>query len=130
MRSISFTEYFSVSHAYSPSAPSAEPRSPKYIPPVSSRTIIISTPSFTSSYLSGEALASDFHSFAGRMLEYSPISCRMRSSPFSGRLSTGMSSHLYPPTAPSSTLSAARQPSAVARGSGSPHSSMAQPPIG
>ena len=65
---------------------------------------------------------------AGLRFVYSPSSLRSPSRAFSGLMWLGTWSHLGPPTAPSSTLSDARQPSMVSCGSGTPYSSRAQPP--
>ena len=86
-------------------------------------------PRSTISFFSGLASASWGQILAGRLFEYSPMPARSRKRPFSGRLSPGMPSHLGPPTAPSSTLSAARHLSSSLWGSGSPNLSMASPPI-
>src|SRR6266404_1470127 len=129
MRSISGMEYDSVSQARSTPFSVALPRSPKYIPPASSRTISRSR-SPRRSGLRGEIPFSGSRSFTGRTLTYSPRPFRKPSSPLSGRFPTGNESTFGPPTAPRKTASAFRQASSVSFGSGVPAASMAAPPIG
>ena len=74
------------------------------------------------------ARPSSFCSLAGRRLAYRPSSLRMPSSARSGLRCPGRVSHLGPPTAPSSTLSLARQAFRLSSGRGAPHASMAHPP--
>src|SRR6266403_985869 len=128
MRSISGVEYDSVSQARSTPFSVVCPRSPKYMPPASSRTISRSSSPSRSAF-KGEIPLSGSRSFTGRTVAYSPSSFRRSSSPVSGRLPTGSASHFGPPTAPRNTASALRQPSSVSLGSGVPAASMAAPPI-
>src|SRR5690606_30954438 len=65
---------------------------------------------------------------AGRRLPNSPSCERIFSRPRSGRMAGSMVSHFGPPTAPSSTASAARARSRVSSASGTPYLSMAAPP--
>ena len=130
MRSTSLIEYTSVSYASCPSAPSRYPRSPKYIPPVSSRTIIISTPFLARSGRSGLVGISSSYSTAGRRLANSFMPARRLNKPFSGRMCAFRSFHLGPPTAPKSTASDLLQAVSVSGGSGTPVTSIALPPIG
>ena len=58
------------------------------MPPVSSRTMIMSVPS-TSSFLSGEESSSALYDRTGRRFAYTPSALRIPSSPFSGRFSGG-----------------------------------------
>ena len=97
------------------------------MPPVSSRTVTRSMPCSTISALRDDAPLSAGKSFAGRRLAKSPSSLRMPSRAASGR--TGASSHLGPPTAPSSTASAACAARTVSSGRGCPAASIAAPPI-
>src|SRR6267378_3513614 len=129
MRSISGVEYDSVSQARSTPFSVALPRSPKYIPPASSRTISRSR-SPRRSGLRGEIPFSGSRSFTGRTLTYSPSPFRKPSSPLSGRFPTSSESHFGPPTAPRKTASAFPQASSVSFGRGVPAASMAAPPIG
>src|SRR6266436_4973802 len=129
IRAISGVEYDSVSQARSTPFSVAFPRSPKYIPPASSRTISRSR-SPRRSGLRGEIPFSGSRSFTGRTLMYSPSPFRKPSSPLSGRFPTGNESHFGPPTAPRITASAFRQASSVSFGRGVPAASMAAPPIG
>src|SRR5436190_489191 len=99
------------------------------MPPVSSRTTIRSVPSMRSR-LSGLASSRASKGLTGRRLANSPRPSRRPSSPCSGRGRFGsVVSHLGPPTAPSRTASAARQPAKVSSGSGDPVASIAAPPI-
>src|SRR3569832_1635146 len=98
------------------------------MPPVSSRTTIMSTP-FSTSGRSVEAPSSLSLTATGRRFAYRPSPLRMASSPCSGRTLPRGSSHFGPPTAPSSTASAPRADSRVASGSAVPVASMAAPPI-
>src|SRR5574343_918333 len=95
--------------------------------PVSSRTIRISRPDTTSGF-SDEALASSGYRMAGRRLAKRFKCLRMPSRPRTGRCSRGSVSHCGPPTAPSSTASAALALVRVSAGYGSPVASTAQPP--
>ena len=84
IRSISIVEYGILSSAESPS--SERVCSPKYTPPVSSRTTSKSIPSPTISSLRGEAPRSGLHTLAGRRLAKRPSSLRRVSNArFSGR---------------------------------------------
>src|SRR3569832_2145820 len=95
---------------------------PKYTSPVSSRTIMISSPDTTSG-LSDDAPASSGYSSAGRRLANRLSSLRMRNRPRSGRSGRSSVSYCGPPPAPSSTASASRASLSVASGSGSPEAS-------
>src|SRR5215469_9257450 len=97
------------------------------MPPVSSRTIIRSSPS-TISRLRLEASASASKTTAGRKLANRSISLRSRKMPRSGRSSNGRLSHFAPPTAPNSTASLATAAAIVSSVSGTPCSSSAAPP--
>src|SRR3990170_4459649 len=111
-----------------PSAIRSTPRgSPKYRPPVNSRTTMRSVPS-TTERRRGEASTSIGKHLAGRRFANRSSSFRSRSRPRSGRLSCGTSSHLGPPTAPKRMARLASQSRNVTSGSGSPVSSMAAPP--
>src|SRR6267143_2704084 len=128
MRSISGVEYDSVSQARSTPFSVVCPRSPKYMPPASSRTISRSSSPSRSAF-KGEIPLSGSSSFTGRTLTYIPSPFRRSSSPLSGRFPTDSASHFGPPTAPKNMASALRQPSRVSLGSGVPAASMAAPPI-
>lgn len=68
------------------------------IPPISSRTTMISVPLAISGF-NGECASNDSEAkFAGRMLAYRPSAFRSLRRPCSGR--TGPTPHLGPPTAP------------------------------
>src|SRR6202521_4401606 len=95
--------------------------------PVSSRTIMMSSPETTSG-LSVEASASSGNTVAGRRLAKKSHSLRSPRMAFSGRLSRGSVSYRGPPTAPNSTASEALTRSRVAWGRGSPCASYAAPP--
>ena len=142
-RSISYSEYSMVSTALSPASPATPAPStpcsrrcsPKYRPPVSSRTMSRSTPSSLSSR-SGDASRSASYTRTGRRLRYRPRFLRMASRPCSGRTAPGrVSFHFGPPTAASSTASDASAAASVADGSAltsSPASrvaSIAAPPM-
>lgn len=102
---ISALEYGSTSQASSGESGVASLRSPKYIPPVSSRTMQKSTPLHTDS-LSGENCTSDSAAkLHGRRFPNVPSSFRRRRSPCSGR--TAPVPHSGPPTAPRRTALAA-----------------------
>src|SRR6202521_2214364 len=128
MRSISRVEYDSVSQARSSPFSVTLPRSPKYIPPASSRTISMSRSPKRSGF-NGDIPRSGSRTLTGRTFTYRPIPLRRSSSPLSGRFPTGSASHFGPPTAPRNTASALRQASSVSLGSGVPAASMAAPPI-
>lgn len=93
---------------------------PKYSPPVSSRTISISTPCNISG-LSGLACMSWGYSFTGRRFANRLRDFRSFSMPSSGLVVACGSSHFGPPTAPNSTVSQPLIISRVSSGSGSPH---------
>src|SRR5258708_3340172 len=95
--------------------------------PVSSRTIMMSSPETTSD-LSVEASASSGNTVAGRRLAKKSHSLRNPRIAFSGRLSRASVSYLGPPTAPNSTAWEALTRSRVACGKGSPRASYAAPP--
>src|SRR5947209_7090950 len=98
------------------------------MPPVSSRTTSMSVP-WISSRLRGLASSRAGNGLTGRRLANSPRPARRPSRPCSGRgLSGSVESHLGPPTAPSRTASASRQPAKVSSGRGLPVASMAAPP--
>ncbi len=122
IRETSSTEYFITWYA----SVSVVPESPKYNPPVSSRTKRMSTP-LTASGRNGEISASSGYTRIGRRLANSSSSRRRSRSPRSGRVAAP--SQAGPPTAPSKTASAARHASRVSSGSGDPVWSMAAPPI-
>ena len=98
------------------------------MPPVSSRTMRMSSPSPIISSLIGDADLSGAKILAGRRFAKSPKSSRIARSPFSGLLLPGWLSHLGPPTAPRRTASDALQAFAVSSGYGTPYSSIAHPP--
>ena len=81
-------------------------RSPKYTPPVSSRTISMSTPS-RSSGRSGDDATSAGWTLTGRRFANSPSPPRSANSACSGRTGADGSDHFGPPTAPSRIASAA-----------------------
>src|SRR4051812_2955531 len=88
----------------------------------------MSVPSI-SSRLSGLASSSAANGLTGRRLANRPRPARRPSSPCSGRGASGsVVSHFGPPTAPSSTASASRQPARVSSGRGDPVASIAAPP--
>src|SRR5579884_163589 len=97
------------------------------MPPVSSRTIIRSSPA-TRSRFRLEASASASNTTAGRRLANRSISLRSRNRPASGRMSKGTLSHFGPPTDPNSTASAALACASVTSVSGTPEASIAAPP--
>lgn len=75
-----------------------QPRSDLQIPPMSSRTTMISVPLAISGF-NGECASNDSDAkFAGRMLAYNPSAFRSLRRPCSGR--TGPTPHFGPPTAP------------------------------
>src|SRR5690606_5409953 len=98
------------------------------MPPVSSRTTTMSTPS-SSSDLIGEAPSAAACGRTGRRLANRPSALRIASRPCSGRTLALGSDHLGPPTAPSRIASAFFAASRVDAGSGSPWRSMAMPPM-
>ena len=75
------------------------------MPPVSSRTTMMSTP-FKSSALIGEACSTAGCGTIGRRLANSPSDLRSCSRPCSGRTGASGADHFGPPTAPSSIASA------------------------
>ncbi len=101
---------------------------PKYSPPVSSRTTTMSTPSITSGFSVVESTSMG-RTFTGRRLAKRASSLRSASRPSSGRTLFRGSSHLGPPTAPSSTAWHLRHILSVAAVRASPEASMAIPPI-
>ena len=98
------------------------------MPPVSSRTTKMSRPPSRISAFRGEAPARASKIMAGRRLAKRPSSLRRPRRARSGRSPPGRVSHLGPPTAPSSTASAALHTSMVSWGRQLPTASMAQPP--
>src|SRR3569623_3577860 len=98
------------------------------MPPVSSRTTIMSTP-FSTSGRCVDAPSSLSLTATGRRFAYRPRPLRMASRPCSGRTLARGPSHFGPPTAPSSTASAARADACVAAGRAVPVASIAAPPI-
>src|SRR5512147_1537966 len=97
------------------------------MPPVSSRTIMMSRPRTISGF-SVEASTSASKTTAGRRLANSSISLRSRSKPRSGLISNGSRSHFGPPTAPSRTASAASASAIVLSVIGTPCASIEAPP--
>src|SRR5580698_7611863 len=67
------------------------------MPPVSSRTMIMSTPS-TSVFLSGDESSRALYDRTGRRLAYTPSALRIPSRPLSGRLSGAILSNSGNPT--------------------------------
>ena len=115
-----------VSKAVSP--PSFRPRSPKYMPPVSSRTQRKSAPS-TSSVFRGDFPTRDLKVSTGRRLAKRPSFFRMARSPCSGRtFAVGSLSNRGSPTAPKRTASLSMQMAWVSSGYGFPQWSMATAP--
>ena len=119
-----------ISVAFCSPSTSAVECSPKYTPPMSSRTTTKSMPLAAISGRRGQDADRSENIRAGRTLVYSPMAPRSFNKPRSGRLSAGWSSHLGPPTAPSSTLSDFMQVSRLESGRGTPKVSMALPPMG
>ena len=105
---------------FPPPGISSTPRgSPKYIPPVNSRTINMSRPETTSCFkLDASAKASK--TIAGLKFANNPSSFLIARSPASGRISKSTLSHLGPPTAPNKTASACLAFSMVSDLRGSP----------
>jgi hypothetical protein len=89
------------------------------MPPVSSRTMIMSVPS-TSSFLSGEELIKASYVRTGRRFAYTPSVFRIASRPRSGRCSGGALSNSGNPTAPISVASASSASFSVSVGNGVP----------
>src|SRR5690625_8005187 len=79
--------------------------SPKYKPPVNSRTIKISLPLIFFSF-KGDACNNESNPLIGRRFENKFSSFLIFNKPFSGRTLTGILSHLGPPTAPCKIASA------------------------
>ena len=108
-------------------------RSPKYTPPVSSRTTTKSKPPPINSSFSGQAFFNCGNKSAGRRLQKSPNPLRMARSPASGRRLGGSSYHFdsptLPPTAPSSTESLSLAVLRASSVNGTPVASMETPPI-
>ena len=99
------------------------------MPPVSSRTTIMSVPRNTSAR-SGDAWTKSSMTLTGRILAKTLISARSFKSPCSGRTLALGSDHFGPPTAPRITASLSLQLDIVLAGKGSPVASIAAPPMG
>src|SRR6202453_2586762 len=97
------------------------------MPPVSSRTTMMSTPC-KSSDLIGEASSTAGWGTTGRRFANRPSSLRSRRSPCSGRTLASGADHFGPPTAPRRMASELRHSARVAAGNASPAASMAAPP--
>src|SRR5690606_5755372 len=125
IRSISSREYTHVSIA--PASVFLR-GSPKYSPPVNSRTIIKSTFSATSRF-NGEDASKLGNAFTGRKFANKSKCLRIFSKPFSGRNAGGLLSHFGPPTAPNKMASLASHIAIVSSGNGLLYWSIAAPPI-
>ena len=134
MRSISEVVYTMVSMARVWPLPRSSVflGSPKYRPPVSSRTTRMSMPSPWRSGRSGQAWARALGRRTGRRLAKSPNSLRMRSrAARSGRCSFGIvGSRSGKPTEPNKMESERRHSSSVASGKALPAASMPAQPTG
>ena len=101
---------------------------PKYSPPVSSLTTIISSPSPIISSFNGLAFFNSLKRIAGLRFVKTSNSFLIFKSPFSGLNSASILSHLGPPTAPKRTASLFLQISIVSSDRGTPYLSIDSPP--
>ena len=102
--------------------------SPKYTSPVSSLTIMMSTPFTNSSFKVDEETSSSYIT-AGLKFAKSPRAFLIPKSAFSGLIAGSRVSYFQSPTAPRKTASEFFASSRVFSGSGPPVSSIAAPPI-
>ena len=101
---------------------------PKYSPPVNSRTTMMSTPCNFSGF-NGDASINAGCTFTGRRFANTCKPLRSASRPRSGRSLAVGSSHLGPPTAPSSTAFDCWHAFSVSSVNDDPCASIEQPPI-
>ena len=128
-RSISRSEYDKVSTAFLPRELAQRFFGlPKYNPPVSSLTIIISTPSKRWGRNGLDEISSGY-TVTGLKLAKRPNRFLSSRIPSSGRTGASGSSHFGPPTAPNRTASELATISRVSSGRAIPNRSIALPPI-